>query len=69
MPHRDLNPPSSPGLTGSGTRYFDALVGLNDDGKEEAIVYVTGPGWCGSGQPIGNNLALTGVVLVQPEMD
>lgn len=31
------------------TRYFDAFVDLNDDGKEEVIVYLTGPQWCGSG--------------------
>src|SRR6266581_4426971 len=30
------------------TRYFDALVDLNGDGKE-VIVYLTGPQWCGSG--------------------
>lgn len=31
------------------TRYFDALVDLNGDGVSEAIVYVTGQRWCGSG--------------------
>lgn len=31
------------------TRYFAALVDLNDDGTDEAIVYITGPRWCGTG--------------------
>ena len=31
------------------TRYFTALVDLNNDGIQEAIVYLTGNGWCGSG--------------------
>lgn len=31
------------------TRYFDALVDLDGDGKKEAIVYLVGRGWCGSG--------------------
>ena len=30
-------------------RYFDAFVDLNGDGKKEAIVYLMGDGWCGSG--------------------
>jgi putative lipoprotein len=30
-------------------RYFDALVDLNGDGKKEAIVYLVGRTWCGSG--------------------
>jgi hypothetical protein len=29
--------------------YFDAFVDLNGDGKPEAIVYITGQSWCGSG--------------------
>ena len=31
------------------TRYFDAWVDLNGDGKQEVVVYITGEGWCGSG--------------------
>jgi len=31
------------------TRYFVALVNLSTDGTPEAIVYLTGNGWCGSG--------------------
>jgi len=30
-------------------RYSVAFVDLNGDGKEEAIVYITGRRWCGSG--------------------
>ena len=30
-------------------RYFDALVDLDGDGKKEAIVYLVGRTWCGSG--------------------
>jgi hypothetical protein len=29
-------------------RYFSAFVDLNGDGSKEAIVYLTGHGWCGS---------------------
>ena len=29
--------------------YFDAFVDLNGDGKKEAIVYLIGRAWCGSG--------------------
>lgn len=31
------------------TRYVAAFTDLNGDGVREAIVYVIGPGWCGSG--------------------
>ena len=31
------------------TRYFHTFVDLNGDGKDEAIVYLTGREWCGSG--------------------
>lgn len=31
------------------TRYFSAFADLNNDGKKEAIVFLTGRGWCGSG--------------------
>lgn len=31
------------------TRYTAAFVDLKDDGTEEAIVYLLGPRWCGSG--------------------
>jgi len=31
------------------TTYVRAFVDLNGDGKEEAIVYLVGRGWCGSG--------------------
>ena len=30
-------------------RFTAALVDLNGDGKPEAVVYLTGKGWCGSG--------------------
>lgn len=31
------------------TRYFAAFVDLNGDGAPEAVVYLSGGGWCGSG--------------------
>jgi hypothetical protein len=31
------------------TRYDSAFVDLKDDGAKEAIVYLSGDGWCGSG--------------------
>ena len=31
------------------TRYIVAFRDLNGDGKPEALVYISGPGWCGSG--------------------
>jgi hypothetical protein len=31
------------------TRYAAAFVDLKDDGKQQAIVYLIGPRWCGSG--------------------
>jgi hypothetical protein len=31
------------------TQYFDAFVDLNGDGKDEVLVYLVGPVWCGSG--------------------
>lgn len=34
---------------GKDTRYSPAFVDLRDDGMQEAIVYLTGNGWCGSG--------------------
>jgi hypothetical protein len=30
-------------------RYSVAFIDLNGDGTQEAIVYITGGGWCGSG--------------------
>jgi len=33
----------------SAARYFSAFVDLNGDGSKEAIVHLTGHGWCGSG--------------------
>ena len=41
--------PDQPELGGEPTRYFQAFVDLNGDGKKEAIVYVTGRLWCGTG--------------------
>jgi hypothetical protein len=35
--------------SGQTTRYVDVFVDLSGDGKQEAIVYVTGGEWCGSG--------------------
>jgi len=40
------NPLSAAGKT---TRYSVAFVDLNDDGTPEALVYLSGPEWCGSG--------------------
>lgn len=31
------------------TRYIAAFHDLNGDGTPEALVYISGPGWCGSG--------------------
>ena len=42
----DGNPTSADQRT---TRYAVAYVDLNDDGTQEAIVYLISPGWCGSG--------------------
>lgn len=39
--------PSSSG--DKATHYSFAFVDLKDDGTQEAIVYLTGDGWCGSG--------------------
>ncbi|MEE8177914.1 MAG: hypothetical protein V3T65_07975 [Acidobacteriota bacterium] len=40
----------APGFDDDKTlRYFDAFVDLNGDGKLEAIVYLIGRDWCGSG--------------------
>jgi len=33
----------------SQTRYMTSLVDLNGDGRPEALIYVTGPDWCGTG--------------------
>jgi hypothetical protein len=41
------SPPPSP--EDRSTRYSEAHVDLNDDGKSEVIVYLVGPQWCGSG--------------------
>ena len=40
------NPASANEMT---TRYSVAFVDLNDDGITEALVYLSGPEWCGSG--------------------
>jgi hypothetical protein len=42
------------------TRYCDAFVDLNGDRIQEAIVYVTGEGWCGSGGCVTLVLAAQG---------
>jgi len=42
----DGNPSSAGERT---TRYAAAFLDLKDDGKEQAIVYLIGPRWCGSG--------------------
>ena len=42
----DGNPSSADERT---TRYASAFVDLKDDGTQEAIVYLIGPRWCGSG--------------------
>ncbi len=36
-------------LKAEGSRVYLGLVDLNADGKDEAIAYVSGPYWCGSG--------------------
>src|SRR5262245_17172001 len=33
----------------TATAYFDAFIDLNRDGQKEAIVYLVGRWWCGSG--------------------
>jgi hypothetical protein len=33
----------------SSTRYAAAFADLNGDGRDEAVVYLTGSSWCGSG--------------------
>src|SRR6185437_3388628 len=57
-----------------GTVYSAALVDLNGDGKPEAIVYLSGPGWCGSGgcgmlvlTPQGNSYReITSTTITRP---
>ncbi len=46
---RFLQAYDSPYDTEKTTRYVRAFVDLNGDGKEEVIVYLMGPGWCGTG--------------------
>ena len=36
-------------LKDPATRYRSAFVDLHDDGAQDAIVYLTGQSWCGSG--------------------
>ena len=33
----------------AATRYYAVSVDLNDDGKKEAVVYIVGGAWCGTG--------------------
>ncbi len=64
----------STGRNAERMRYFDAFVDLNGDGKLEAIVYLTGRNWCGSGgctmlllKPKGSSFAvITRVTIVRP---
>lgn len=44
-----LGEPDTPLEQDAPTRYSSAFLDLKDDGTKEAIVYVTGRGWCGSG--------------------
>jgi hypothetical protein len=37
------------GLRASEARYFDTFIDLNGDGVNEAIVYLAGRDWCGTG--------------------
>jgi hypothetical protein len=36
-------------LAGDTAQFKSAFVDLKDDGKFEALVYISGSGWCGSG--------------------
>jgi hypothetical protein len=50
-----------PGLNDDKTtQYSVAFVELNDEGKNEAIVYLTGQSWCGSGGCVALILSLEG---------
>jgi hypothetical protein len=44
--HGQLGPAAE---AGEDTRYTAAFVDLNGDRRDEALVYVTGANWCGSG--------------------
>ena len=44
-----LGPPPSVSEFNGPPRYTLAWADLNGDGQPEAIIYVSGPGWCGSG--------------------
>ena len=44
-----LGEPDAPSEEGGPTHYSEAFVDLNDDGKKEVIVYVSGRMWCGTG--------------------
>lgn len=39
----------SHGMKASETRYADAFIDLNGDGVDEAVVYLAGRDWCGTG--------------------
>ena len=58
-------------IDGATTRYFDAFVDLNGDGKKEVIVYLVGRWWCGSGgcptlilSPVASSYRLVTKVLI-----
>src|SRR6266566_1469656 len=44
-----LGEPHAPSEKEGPTQYSAAFVDLNDDGKKEVIVYVSGRMWCGTG--------------------
>ncbi len=44
-----LGGPDAPSEKEGPTHYSEAFVDLNDDGKTEVIVYVSGRLWCGTG--------------------
>jgi hypothetical protein len=44
-----LKPWAQRGQWDDTTRYYDVLADLNGDGSREAIVFLSGRGWCGSG--------------------
>jgi hypothetical protein len=59
---------------GKATRYFAAFVHLRDDNTQQAIVYLTSDGWCGSGgctmlilEPKGSTYrVITKVTITRP---
>jgi hypothetical protein len=55
-----LGEPDAPSEKEGSTHYSGVFVDLNDDGKKEVIVYVSGRMWCGTGGCVMLILALDG---------